>query len=533
MPAFYQYTPCDPLTGSVFTSNVNDITPLIGSNITFPNLLVDGKPITGICYHIALVNSLDPGFIPDVTIDWATEDFSLYPTCEDCLEAQTPIEQCLCSTATNTAENVGSFRYIDCEGVSIVINLNPGETSDKLCVREWLQNPNAQYEFYGNCINGECPAFYLLTDCSDETNTFCSNSISLEPYVDNGIAVTLFGEAYAGKCWTITTVAECESPVDVTVNQTFPAGCIPCLNQFAINYELVNCENDSVIYTSADLSEYTEQVVQLEAYGNDCWFVRVLTTGIPSDTPVAVTQSFADCPECLSKYYLLEDCNTNAGTEPIVTITDLSVYVGQVITLTTCPEICWTVTETEYSSDYQVVNVESDYVTCIDCIVANTKAICTSFTNDSENVVSIDYLAADGTLGKFNLAANSTSDKICILSWSANESITATEYGVCVNGECPPVVRPKRKVTPGYNTPACSTEYYEKVVCNFSEWMYKDVLQKRYGISNCCDEDLLKWHIKYEMLMLDILVNPDYECTPTSSCCGPTISLNYTKDCNS
>jgi hypothetical protein len=523
MPAFYQYTPCDPLTGSVFTSNVNTITPLTGGNITFPNLLIDGKSIAGICYHIALVNSLDPGFVPDITIDWSTEDYSLYPTCEDCLEAQTPVEQCLCSTVTNTNVSTGSYRYIDCEGVNLVVNLEAGETSDKLCVREWLPNTNAQYQFYGDCVNGECPSFYLLTDCSDETNTFCSNSTSLDQYADNGTAVTLFGGAYAGKCWTITTTEECENPVVVTVNQSFPAGCIPCLNQFAINYELTNCENDSVIYTSTDLSEYTEQVVQLEAYGNDCWFVRVLNTNIPSDTPVEVTESFADCPECTSTYYLLEDCNPLSGVEPIVTITDLSVYVGQVITLSTCPEICWTVSETNYSSEYQIVSVDNDYETCEDC-AATQPCYCISFYNTDSFPLSVDLIDCFGVYNKINLLPGERLEKQCLVFWLALEQIEVTNSGLCIDGSCPPErPQPKRKVTPGYNTPVCSTEYYEKVVCNFSEWMYKDVLQKRYGISNCCDEDLLKWHIKYEMLMLDILVNPDYTCTPANNCNCPVI----------
>ena len=525
----YKYYPCPGSSGTVFTSNTeNPGSPAFGGgNITFPNL----KP--GECYHI-VVEGPEVNPIPyDEEIDWLTEPYIFYPTCEDCVESLNTVFPCVCTTVQNVTLSRQNYKYIDCFGIDGGIVLDPGETSEKLCISQWDFDPPLGFtQFYGDCINDECPSFYLLTDCSDNTNTFCSNSTSLDPYADNEIAVTLFGEAYTGKCWTITTITECETPVSVTVNQIFPEGCLDCLNQFVINYELVNCEDGSIIYTSTDLSEYVEQVVQLEVYGNECWFVRVLDSQIPSDTTVNVSESFATCPECTSSYFLLEDCNTLSSTEPIVTITDLSQYVGQVITLLTCPEICWTVSETDYSPDYQVVNVESDFEGCEECIL-NQPSYCISFFNPTEIGLSVDYIDSFGNFDNLNVAPQERTEKTCYIFWAPAEGLIVTNLGLCVNGECVEPVRPKRKVTPGYDTPVCSTEYYEKVVCNFSEWMYKDVLQKRYGISNCCPEDLLKWQIKYEMLMLDILVNPDYECTTTTSCCGPTISLNYSRDCNS
>jgi hypothetical protein len=526
----YKYYPCPGSSGTVFTSNTeNPGSPAFGGgNITFPNL----KP--GECYHI-VVEGPEVNPIPYTNeIDWPTEPYIFYPTCEDCVEGLNTVFPCVCTTVQNVTLSRQNYKYIDCFGIDGGIVLDPGETSEKLCISQWDFDPPLGFtQFYGDCINDECPSFYLLTDCSDNTNTFCSNSTSLDPYADNEIAVTLFGEAYTGKCWTITTITECETPVSVTVNQIFPEGCLDCLNQFVINYELVNCEDGSIIYTSTDLSEYVEQVVQLEVYGNECWFVRVLDSQIPSDTTVNVSESFATCPECTSSYFLLEDCNTLSSTEPIVTITDLSQYVGQVITLSTCPEICWTVSETDYSPDYQVVNVESDFEDCDECALSKP-ALCTSFTNSTDAALSVTTIDSTLKFEKITIAAKETTVKGCYYSWEADPGIIVNSFGECVNGECSPEpVRPKRKVTPGYDTPVCSTEYYEKVVCNFSEWMYKDVLQKRYGISNCCPEDLLKWQIKYEMLMLDILVNPDYECTTTTSCCGPTISLNYSRDCNS
>jgi hypothetical protein len=62
--------------------------------------------------------------------------------------------------------------------------------------------------------------------------------------------------------------------------------------------------------------------------------------------------------------------------------------------------------------------------------------------------------------------------------------------------------------------------------------MYKDVLEQRYGISNCCPEELIRWEIKHEILMLDSLVNPDYNCMPPVNCgCQQPTTCNCS--CNS
>ncbi len=541
MGPYYQYTPCEGSEGILFTSNVSPAN-IVGTIITFPGLLVNGELITGQCYYVSQVNTLLP-YNPDVIIDWETEVFITFPTCEDCVNATNPDIDCLCSDVTNTGLVTDSWRYIDCDG-NLVSDLEvlPGETSEKLCVRQWL-NQNGDIRFYGECINGECPKFYLLTNCSNEENTFCSNSVLLEQYVDTNIAVTLYGKEYEGKCYTITLTEECLSPVNVTVNQVFAEGCVTCQAQFIVNYELVNCVDDTILYTSTDLSTYVDQTVRLSVYGNNCYYVRVLTTGIPSDTPVEVTESFADCPECLSQYYLLTDCAGNAA--PIVTITDLIDYKGSVVRLTSCPDICWSVTDTFYDPNYQNVVVLDDYIDCPECLLIVTKVTCVTFTNNNEVQVSVDYTNSEGIAGKIDVASRSTSAKVCAIEWNLQANVTATEYGECIDNVCPPTIQPRRSVTPGYNTPVCSTEYYENVECNFAEWMYKDVLQKRYGISNCCPEELTKWEIKHDMLMLDVLINPDYECTATDPCgcvtssdcgylssaithqCPPTICHNY------
>ena len=524
----YTFYPCGGSSGFIFTSNVDDDLAFMGANITFPDLY------PGQCFHVILTppEGLSPTpLTPDVTIDWDTVVYTLFDTCETCNEVQIEEPQCLCSTVTNTLDVEETWRYIDCAGnPNNALLLQPGETSPKLCIRQWL-NLNGNIQYYGDCIGDKCPSLYLLTDCSNSQNTLCSNSTSLNSYADNGTTVVLNG--YPGICWTVETVEDCPNPIAVVVANNFTS-CPECLSIFQVNYLLLNCETQAVIYTSTNLSEYVGQVVSLIGHTDDCWQVIALNSGIPSDAPVEVDEVFPECIDCTSTYYLLEDCNLENPVESIVTNTDLSAYVGEVVTLTTCPEICWQVSETDYVSNYQITNLETPYENCEECL-ASLACKCVQFTNNENTFLRMDVILCDGKTSILDILSGETSPKLCLSFWYIEDrDVTVIDHGDCIDNQCPPEPPPRRrKVRPGYNTPVCSTQYYERVVCNFSEWMYKDVLEKRYGISNCCPEELLKWQIKHEMLMLDVLVNPDYECQTSTSCCGPTLSMNYTRTCNS
>jgi hypothetical protein len=98
-------------------------------------------------------------------------------------------------------------------------------------------------------------------------------------------------------------------------------------------------------------------------------------------------------------------------------------------------------------------------------------------------------------------------------------------FGECQHGVCPPRTFPnKRVITPGYNTPICTPEKYDMITCNFADVMYKIVLEKRYGITNCCPEDDHKWMVKKELIDLQALKDPDYECSECG--CNDHLSNN-------
>ena len=145
--------------------------------------------------------------------------------------------------------------------------------------------------------------------------------------------------------------------------------------------------------------------------------------------------------------------------EPLITDTELAQSVGKVIKIESCPDVCWLVSLSDTCTGLCSVTVTDSFDTCVECL--------------------------------------------------------------------PPVVEPElklvvRRVEPGYTTPGCSPEYTEKVLCNFSEIVYDQMIKIRYGITVCCEEDLQKWEIKKELVNLEAIKNTESPCTETDTCsdCG-------------
>jgi len=370
-----------------------------------------------------------------------------------------------------------------------------------------------------------CNYFYQITNCADENETYCTTS-NLSAYINNLIEdETLWPviqvTQYPGKCFYVEQVVSCTGALPITPVPSLPTyiGCFECQQTLTVYYELINCNNpQEIIYTSVDLEAYVGHYITLADYGDDCFYVGVASGLVPSDIPVTPKDTYDTCEECSLPRYILEDCLGIADS--IITQTDLSSYVGSVITLETCPDICWTVSETDITTPSSSVYFTAEFIDCPTCLVATLPVNCSTVTNIYEDQQSFPYLDFNGDpQGTETLQPGETSQKYCVLAWTGQNQGAITNYGTCVNGVCPAEpAKPRRKVRPGYNTPACTAEYYEKVECTFSEWMYKDVLEKRYGISNCCPADLMRWEIKHEMLMLDALINPDYTCVPPINC---------------
>jgi hypothetical protein len=529
-----------------------------------------------------------------------------------------------CSCECTCYEIVGSGKlyYIDCDGVVVATTISGYW---KGCSLVYPQVPPSYIVTNsGNCVDNECPLpCYELTDCDDQLDPIYTTSISLGQYAILGQVVQIQGY---DNCWIVNSVVDCDCAIDVVVLQAYDT-CEEC--NPAPNYLLTNCDDlGTSIYTSSDLSAYVGQVINVQADCPGCWIVEEYPNPIPSDVPVSVQSSFLDCEACKTTYYLLEDCH---GVEPdIITSTDLSAYVGDVITLEWCPTTCWTVSVSESSLNAgNLGDIAGQFRTCEECITS-FPCVCSTVRNDNAIQFTYEYVDCYGVIQSVTLEPGQTSNRTCLIkwlqpedcnclvytytqgstvttsikyatgelinnrpSWDATPGVTFiyydgtqwiinnsqeepqyylppsdahcpegtwhpvssipvnppvtistvkckayyTFYGECNNGVCPPPVYIKRGVKPGYNTPACSADKYEKISCKASQALYRNVLELRYGISNCCPEEDEYWLVKKELIDLAALYNPDYPCAPGSSCgcdCPASdCSCSGPKTCNS
>jgi hypothetical protein len=423
-----------------------------------------------------------------------------------------------CSCDCTCYEIIGDAKltYIDCDGNQIDTNTNGYWKDCSLVypVTSPAAGPNLIIVNNGDCIDGQCEEkCFELTDCDGILDPIYSTAQSLAPYTTLGQTVIIQGYT---NCWTLTDVVLCDCAIDVVVLQAY-SSCLTCNPD--PNYILTNCDDlGTIIYTSSDLSAYVGQVVNVGPDCPGCWIVDEVNGAIPSDVPVTVTNAFDDCEACKTIYYRLVDCT---GTEAdIITSTDLSTFVGSIITLEWCPTTCWTVSISITSVGAGILgDISNEFNSCLECL-NSFPCICKRIKNHDTITHIYDYVDCDGIVRTITLISGERSERICmrILLTSFSTDYVET-FGNCINGICPPIVYPKQSLKPGYNTPACEIWKYEQISCMAAEALYKQVLELRYGITNCCPEDDQKYLIQKELIDLQALVNPDYVCaTPSCGC---------------
>jgi len=409
-------------------------------------------------------------------------------------------------------EGTAKLSYIDCDG-NEVNELVTGYW--KNCSKVYpYTSPMLQVVTSGDCIDGQCPTeCYELVDCEGIRDHIYTTAQSLSPMATLGQTVVIQGY---DNCWTVSEVVSCDCAIDVVVLQVYD-DCATCKPN--PNYKLTNCDDSGTIaYTSSDLSAYVGQVIQREPDCPGCWIVEEVNGPIPSDTAVIVSEAFDDCEACKSVYYSLTDCT---GTETtIITNTDLSDYIGQVIILEWCPTTCWTVAVSQTSAGSGILgDISGVFQACVDCLVS-FPCVCKRIKNHDTVDHDYNYVDCTGTVQTITIPAGVRSERICmgVLLTSYSTDYVET-FGDCIDGECPPPVYPRRSLRPGYNTPHCTTWKYEEISCKAAEALYKQVLELRYGITNCCPEEDQEYLIKKQLIDLKALVNPDYTCaTPSCGC---------------
>jgi len=425
---------------------------------------------------------------------------------------------CKCYTIVGT---VSKLTYLTCDNQII-----KDPTANQICSRVYPIVTGTPGEYQINegleCVDGECPVVcYLLTNCQTGETITTQNNLA-QYYLNNQVVVIVGQEG----CWEIEIAQQCECPQEVIVAE-FYDDCPSCI--IPIAYRLINCETQEVqFYTTTDLSAYVGKSIEIDC---GCYFVEQINIVPPTDTPVVVDFVFEDCVACKKTYYKLVDCFD--GTNILYTTTDLSLYVDEVIKIKNCDN-CWQVTETRVFTEVADVVLVENFETCEDCYV-DAPCICTKVTNLTLTTQTISYIDCENNEVDLTLLVNQTSAKVCAKRWilpdlPESQIIYLETFGECKLGVCPqPIFKNNRTVRPGYNTPICTPEKYDQITCAFADAMYKIVLEKRYGITNCCPDEDDKWLIKKELIDLQALKDPNYNCKECQCTCS---SGNTCSTCN-
>ena len=200
-------------------------------------------------------------------------------------------------------------------------------------------------------------------------------------------------------------------------------------------------------------------------------------------------------------------------------------YINTVYLFDFAPTICYTAQEIippcEGSPQYGAVNILDQYEDCDDCLTPCFEVDCVDQTITYTNSDLTSYIGQviSWNDGGEDRCGTVTKKYPCIENPQPVSEIVVLDCFFncedCLPEPEPPVpgfeLKP-RIVKPGYDTPACTPQYFDRVKCRWSEAVYQHMASKRYGIEFCCETDLQKWEIKNEILDIEVTKDPDIDC---------------------
>jgi hypothetical protein len=492
-----------------------------------------------------------------------------YSTCETCIGyIAYKLESCtngdIIYTLSDLKDYVDKIIKIHC-GCYIVTEVNFLPSNPQTIIVD---------DEYTSCL--ECTrAYWKLEDCAGDRDPIITYT-DLSLY--EGLVVKIEN---CTECWTVTSTDEHIGATTVVVTNRY-ADCDECgipttcecsrvtnLNSSAKVYGYYDCDN---IYNEIKLEagqtsdkvcalKWVPQIpfcecIRFDLYG-DVYYAFIIPGELFNDYPVYILCSLGDSINCSNIYF--QDGNWVIGQDEQI------FWQLNNPTSTICPYGTWEPYELSpglraAAIEEALVSSECDIEGFCNCFTmtqsgpggTTTSTFYVTYYNPRSNYPiytdGFEFINYDSKSGCWYFPefakAQSTlcNDGECpIGQWeSALEGVTIiTEaceptppseltyldhfetFGECEFGNCPqPVFKNNRTIKPGYNTPICSPEKYDKITCKFADILYKIALEKRYGITNCCPEEDDKWLIQKELIDLQALKDPNYKCDECSCGCN-------------
>jgi hypothetical protein len=548
----FKLTNCD--TEEVIYTNSDSVLPYLYS----PNAVVKVLGKEG-CWTIS---NLERGELCDCPIDVVI--VSSYIDCPACLGYTSyKLTSCDSTDVIYTLDDLSQY-------LTQTIKLNCGcYTIEQLDVLP----PNVQSVYVEDTFKSctEClRTYWKLTDCTGVANDIYTYS-DLAEY-DGGIIKI----ENCDTCWRVLPTTEHINPTTVTVVESFKEciDCIenllPCqcstISNYSIytkKYDYLDCEFNQGTIT-LESGETSERMCVLYWYPNvycDCFLIELrveITIGdfqyfiFKAESNGTLLNGFPVYTVCPP----FSTCGTvsfDGTTWVLYDNLGVATFILSDLTSTSCPFGTWLDPNGE-PIDNTVISSYAcpDRCTCINLEVNESGTIIDytlpieDYDNNgnpiySDGTVSLTYdtdsncwgiyygssqfptatmcgmLTASCPLGIFVGQSTTTYVTTDCTVTPLPPALEATDivkyFGLCQQGVCPPpVFVNNRTVRPGYNTPICTPAKYDAITCSFADAMYRLVLEKRYGITNCCAEENENAIVQKELIDLQALRDPNYKC---------------------
>lgn len=558
----YKLVNCqDPLL-VIYTTSDSVLPYLYGTN---PVVEIIGR--TG-CWT---VKELEDGEICDCPIDITIT--TSYATCLDCIGyISYKLTACIGNDIIYTLDDLSAY-------VNNTIKIHCGcYRVEKLTILP----PNPQtvvvdYVF-NSCI--ECTrTYWKLSDCSgmaDDIFTYTDISLYEGSVIKIEGCDTCWEVSITEEPLNPTTVSvvlnfrTCEE-----CNVDIPCQCSTMTNSDLIpkTYLYLDCDYNYVELT-LNSGETSDKVCAIQWFGQgfcDCFILKITIVVNPSLPPSSQAFTATANGTMLNGYPVYDlcqgpECGTVSfnGTNWVVydSVGDAT-FMLVTQTSSSCPFGTWFTADGQPIPNTTIVSYECNTVcNCIDLLITSPgqESVTVTFiidgydTNGNPVYVSqdeawnIDFAEDIGcwilSLGVDRNKLSLCNDLDCpVGTWSAKTptrseytttnctvppigpDLTTTDcvqiYGLCQFGVCPhPEIKNNRTVRPGYNTPGCNPDRYDEITCHFADILYKIVLEKRYGITNCCPDDDEKWLVLKELIDLQALKDPNYICPDCPCTCN-------------
>jgi hypothetical protein len=330
--------------------------------------------------------------------------------------------------------------------------------------------------------------------------------------------------------------------VEIDINNTFPFNywhVIPFTLNAGLNIIELEGKNDgnqaafaAEIYqaTTAQLASMTT-TAELSAVTIFSTYDKIgdsFETGETSGYTCPEGYSLSTCDEELSCVlinripfepccYILRDCQ--GEREDIITDTNLSLYVGQIIRINGYTE-CWQVLNADTCDAAVSVTMTGQvYDTCDACLpVCYTLTDCkgvkdsiTVSTDLSSYVGRIIQVVGDDTCWMVGL----TNYCDCVYTVIVNRQYA--ECKDCPPKELSPLYEPY--IEPGSNIIHCDPDEVIEANNDFANSVYKAIAKKKYGINICCDQDDVEISMRKELMDFALMYNPTLCGVETDTCC--------------